>query len=82
MNQSCVCTKIYLSLQSVTDNGYIHFAEQAVNLLILLYGLFYCPYFRIFGGCLYVDKIKALGVETISVTSVYGSRFFVAYNIS
>lgn len=58
-----------------TDNGYIHFAEQAVKLLIYYMGIFYAHtlgYWR-----LPIRKIiKALGVETISVNSVYGSRFF------
>ena len=48
----------------LTDNGCTHFAGQAVNLLNT-FGLFLCPKSTYIGGRIYVDKIKALGVETI-----------------
>lgn len=66
--------RMFAVLQS---DRFIYSAGQAVKLLNKYIGLFLCPtvkYWR-----LPIRKfIEALGVETITVSSVYGSRFFVA----
>ena len=64
---------------ALTVDGRNHFAGQAVKLLNKHIGLFLYPIVKY--RRLPIRKfIEALGVETITVSSVYGSRFFVASN--
>lgn len=65
----------------LTDSDCIHFAGQAVNLLISYMGYFYARNLRYWR--LYIRRYYSLSKWiSLSVSSVYGNRFFVAYYIS
>lgn len=66
---------------ALTDGNCIYLAGQAVNLLILYMGIFYARtlgYWRL-SIRRYLDALRGM---LSSVSSVYGNRYFVAYNIS
>lgn len=67
--------KNYSIFAVLTDNGYTHFAGQAVKLLTLKVGIFVAQLQNI-GDCLLRKIIKALVVETISVSSAKWQSLF------
>lgn len=81
MEKIFVNTESVATFATLTDGNCTYLAGQAVNLLILYMGIFYARtlgYWRL-PIRRYWDALRGM---LPSVSSVYGSRFLVAYNIS